>query len=352
MSSLKELREKLQAKLNKTCVIIVANGKTLFTIKDCCKTLKEHIKMKGDVDYYVIFDVPMYEQLNSMGVEKDNKLVVEDLPLVRIVTQTPPMFASRSTYWNMLNLIPKFREYDQGIMISAKVGLGVDITDEMINNGNSFCILNNLAITCTKDYTTGKYMKACNENSCAFEYSEEDLPTYNSVVWGGNIVNMCEKIEEMIERDLSTDILLANPSYYFNKYMWNNKPTKVFKENEDFKNDISLCLEKYNSEINDINKKMNEYDTEHPEKEVPDKNPNNPMYETLPPVVYKRVSYDETTAIKVLNLEPDYTVLLVSKSQRQPITFAIDVEEPAEKVEEKVEESTEKVEEPAEEKSE
>lgn len=321
MSSLKDLREKLQAKLNKTCVIVVVNSRAINTIKDCCASLKEHIKMKGDVEYFLMFEVPLYEQISSMGTEVDNKIVINDIPLLRVVTQCPPMFASRSTYWNMLNLIPKFREFDQGIMISSKVGLGIDITDDMISNGNSFAILNDIAITCTKDYTTGKYMKCCNENSCAYEYTEDDLPTYNSVVWGGNIVEMSKTIEEMIEKDLTTDILLANASYYFNKYMWSHKPTKVFKETEDFKNDISMCLDKHNAEITAINKKLNDYDTAHPEKEVKDKNVNSPLYENLPPVYLERVSYDDTAAIRVLNTDQDYVVILLSKSQKQPIIF-------------------------------
>lgn len=321
MSSLQKLREKLQAKMNRTCIIIVANGKAISTIKECCKSLKEHIKMTSTVEYFCIFDVPMYEQLNAMGVEEDNKLIIEGIPLNRIVTQCPPMFASRSTYWNMLNLIPKFREFDQGIMISSKIGLGIDITDDMISGNNSFCIVTETPITCSKDFTTGKYIPSCNENSNAYEYSEEDLPNYNNVIWGGNIVKMAMTIEEMIEKDITTDILLYNPTYYFNKYMWNNKPTKVFNEKEDFKNDISLCLDHYNAEITEINKKMVEYDNEHPEKEVKDKNPNNPAYETLPPVTYKRIPYDDSTPIRVLNTEQEYTVLLISKSQRQPIVF-------------------------------
>ena len=321
MSSLKDLREKLQAKLNKTCVIIVLNNRSINTIKDCCASLKEHIKMKGDVEYFVIFDVPIYEQLATMGTESDNKLVISDIPLTRIVTQCPPIFSSRSTYWTMLNLVPKFLEFDQGIMISSKIAIGIDITDDMISNGNSFAIENELCITCTKDYTTGKYMKCCNENSCAYEYTEEDLPTYNNIIWGGNIVEMCKKIEEMIEKDLSTDILLANASYYFDKYMWSNKPTKVFKENVDFKNDIPMCLDMHTAEITEINKCLNEYVAAHPEKAISENNPNSPLLENLPPKYFERASYSDDTPIRVLNNDQEYVVLLCSKCQRQPIIF-------------------------------
>lgn len=319
--SLEDLRNKLQAKLKKSCVIIVANGKAMTTLKECCKSLKEHIKLTNDVDYYCIFDLPMFDQLNEMGVEKDGKWFVEDLSITRIITQCPPIFASRSTYWNMLNLIPKFHEYDSGIMISSKVGLGKDITDDMINNGASFTIRNNISITCTKDFTTGQYMRSCNEDSSAYKYSEEDLPTYNNVIWGGDIVACCTEVENMIENDLNNNILLANPSYYFNKYLWNHKPTIEWLENIDFQNDIQLCLDKWRTEIDKLNKTMVEYDTAHPEKEVKDKNPNNPAYENLPPVSYKRVSYDDNVAVKILNTDPEYTVLLMSKSQRQFIKF-------------------------------
>lgn len=358
MSSLKELREKLQAKLHKTCVAIVANGRTMFTIKECCKSLKEHMKVKGDVDYYVFFDVNMYDQLSSMGVEENNKLVISDIPLIRIPTQCPPMFASRSTYWNMLALIHKFKEYDQGMMISSKIGIGIDITDDMISNNNSFTIMNDICITCTKDYTTGQYMKCCNENSMAYEYSEDDLPTYNSVIWGGNLVNMCEKINAMIESDLTTDILLANPSYYFNKYLWNNKPTKVFKVEQDFKNDLSMCIEHYKSEFDKIDAQMKEYEKEHPDKVVQDRNVNNPMLENLPPIYLKRIHYEENTPFKVLNLEHEYHAIIVSGCQRQSVFFVDklpeQVAEPVEKTEvtekpvENVAEKTEPVEKVAE----
>ena len=340
MSTLKELREKLQAKLNKSCVVIILNNRSISTIKDCCASLKEHIKMKGDVEYFVVFDVPLYEQLNALGTESDNKLVINDIPLTRVVTQCPPMFASRSTYWTLLNLIPKFMEFDQGIIISSKIAINIDITDDMINNGNSFAIENEICVTCTKDYTTGKYMKCCNENSCAYEYTEEDLPTYNNVFWGGNIVDMCKKVEEMIENDLNSDILLSNASYYFDKYMWNNKPTKVFKENVDFKNDIALCLDKHNKEITEINKTLNDYSNEHPDKVVNDNNPNSPLLENLPPIYFERVTYDADTPIRIINVDQEYVVLLISKCQRQPIIFVPKDQIPLDTVKEDVAEET------------
>lgn len=339
MSSLKDLREKLQAKLNKTCVIIVVNNRSINTVKECCASLKEHIKVKGDVEYFLMFEVPLYEQLAAMGTESDNKLVINDIPLTRVVTQCPPMFASRSTYWSMLNLIPKFLEFDQGIMISSKVGLGIDITDDMINNGNSFAIENEMCITCTKDYTNGSYMKCCNENSCAYEYTEEDLHTYNNVIWGGNIVEMCKSIEDMIEKDLSTDILLANASYYFDKYMWNNKPTKVFKENVDFKNDITLCLDTYNKEITAINNTLNDYVTAHPDKAISENNPNSPLLENLPPKYFERVTYGNDVPIRVINDDQEYLVLLCSRCQRQPIIFVPKEKLPLETVKEEPEDA-------------
>lgn len=342
MSSLRDLREKLQAKFNKTCVVIILNTRSISTIKDCCASLKEHIKLKGDVEYFVIFEVPVYEQLSAMGTESDNKLVISDIPLTRVVTQCPPMFATRSTYWSMLNLIPKFLEFDQGVMLSSKVAINFDITDDMINNGNSFAIENELCITCTKDYTSGKYMKCCNENSSAYEYTEDDLPTYNNVIWGGNIVDMCKKVEEMIENDLNADILLSNASYYFDKYMWSNKPTKVFKENVDFKNDIALCLDKYNKEITEINKTLNDYSAAHPDKAVNDNNPNNPLLEDLPPKYFERISYDDGTPIRIINSDQEYVVLLISKCQRQPIIFVPRDKLPLDTVtEEAAEETTE-----------
>ena len=339
MSSLKDLREKLQAKLNKTCVIIVVNNRSINTVKECCASLKEHIKVKGDVEYFLMFEVPLYEQLAAMGTESDNKLVINDIPLTRVVTQCPPMFASRSTYWSMLNLIPKFLEFDQGIMISSKIGLGIDITDDMINNGNSFAIENEMCITCTKDYTNGSYMKCCNENSCAYEYTEEDLHTYNNVIWGGNIVEMCKSIEDMIEKDLSTDILLANASYYFDKYMWNNKPTKVFIENVDFKNDITLCLDTYNKEITAINNTLNDYVTAHPDKAISENNPNSPLLENLPPKYFKRVTYGNDVPIRVINDDQEYVVLLCSRCQRQPIIIVPIEKLPLETVKEEPEDA-------------
>lgn len=319
--SLEDLRNKLQAKLKKSCVVIVANGQAMATLKECCKSLKEHIKLTHDVDFYCTFDLPMLDQINEMGVDKDGEWIVEGLPITRVVTQCPPIFASRSTYWNMLHMIPKFREYDSGIMISSKVGLGKDITDDMITDGASFTIRNNICITCTKDYTTGQYMRACTEDSSAYKYSEEDLPTYNNVIWGGDIVTCCTEVEDMIEKDLSNNILLANPSYYFNKYLWSHKPTIEWIENVDYQNDIQLCIDKWKPEIDKLNKAMMEYDTAHPEKEIKDKNPNNPAYENLPPVTYKRVPYGDDVALKILNTDQEYTVLLLSKSQRQFIKF-------------------------------
>ena len=48
---------------------------------------------------------------------------------------------------------------------------------------------------------------------------------------------------------------------------------------------------------------------------------NSPLYENLPPVYLERVSYDDTAAIRVLNSDQDYVVILLSKSQKQPIIF-------------------------------
>lgn len=318
---MESLRDKLQAKLKKTCVIIHANGKALFTLKQCVASLKEHLKIDNAIDYFVLFDFPMFEQLNAMGEERDGKWYIEDVPVGRVITQCPVPFASRAIYWHILNLIPNFNDYDSGIMISSKVALGKDITADMISDGNSLAIRNTIAITCTKDYTNGEYMRACTDDSSAFQYSEEDLPTYNNVLFGGNIVDCVSKIEVMIEQDLQQNILLANPIYYYSKYLWNNKPTIEWKENVDFMNDIQICLDHYKDKIDEINKEMNQYDADHPEKEVPDKNPNNPAYENREPISLKRIPYSDDVALKVLNTENEYNVMLISKSQRQVFKF-------------------------------
>lgn len=315
------LRNKLQAKLKKTIIVIIANGKALFTLKDCVKSLKQHIKISNKIDYFVMFDLPMFEQLNNMGTEKEGIFYIEDIPITRVVTQCPIPFASRSTYWNILNLIPSFKDYDSGIMISSKIAIGKDITDDMINDGNSFVIRNNINITCTKNYTNGDYIPPCKDDSTAFKFSEEDLPSYNNVLYGGNIVHCCATIESMIEQDMQQDILLNNPMYYFSKYVWDNKPTIEYVENIDFVNDIQINLDHYKEDIDKINKEMVDYDTAHPEKEVADKNPNNPAYENREPVSFKRINYPDTIAIRVINTPQEYNVLLMSKSQRQLIKF-------------------------------
>lgn len=318
------LRNKLQAKLKKTIIVIIANGKALFTLKECVKSLKKHIKISNKVDYFVLFDLPMFEQLNNMGVEKEGIYYIEDIPITRVVTQCPIPFASRSTYWNIINLIPSFNDYDSGIMISSKIAIGKDITDDMINDGNSIVIKNNICITCNKNYTNGEYIRACTDDSTAFKYSEEDLPTYNNVLYGGNIVQCCNTIETMIEQDMQQNILLSNPLYYYCKYVWDNKPTIEYVENTDFINDIQINLDHYKEYIDKINKEMVDYDNAHPEKEVADKNPNNPAYENREPVSFKRINYPDNVAAMVINTPQEYNVLLMSKSQRQLIKFEED----------------------------
>ena len=341
---MESLRNKLQAKLKKTVVVIIANGKSLFTLKECVQSLKDHLKITNKIDYFVMFDLPMFEHLNNLGEEKEGIYYINDVPITRVVTQCPIPFASRSTYWNIVNLIPSFQEYDSGIMISSKIALGKDITDEMIYDGNSFAVRNNIYITCNKNYTNGEYLPSCNEDSSAYKYSEEDLPTYNNILYGGNIVECCNAVETMIEQDLQVNILLNNPMYYYSKYLWEHKPTVEYVENIDFVNDIQINLDHYKEDIDKINKEMVDYDAAHPEKEVADKNPHNPAYENREPVVFKRVPYPDTIAVKVINTPQEYNVLLMSKSQRQLIKFeepAEPVEQPAEQVAEPVEQKSE-----------
>lgn len=324
---MESLRNKLQAKLKKTIVIIIANGKSLFTLKECVQSLKKHIKIDNKIDYFVMFDLPMFEHINKFGEEKEGVFYIDEIPITRVVTQCPIPFASRSTYWNIVNLIPSFNEYDSGIMISSKIAIATDITEEMINDGNSFAIKNNICITCNKDCSTGEYIPSCPAGSTAYKHSEEDLPTYNNVLWGGNIVQYCNTIEMMIEQDLQQNILLNNPMYYFSKYLWENKPTREYIENIDFVNDIQINLDHYKENIDQINKDMVDYDAAHPEKEVADKNPHNPAYENREPVSFKRVPYPESVVVRVINTPQEYNVLLMSKSQRQLIKFEEEIEE-------------------------
>ena len=334
--SLAKLREKLEESQKKVCVVIFANGRSPDVIVECCRQLREHIHFTH-VDYYCIVEVGLYNHLTSLGKEENGNLVIEGIPLQRLITQCPTAFATRGVYWTLLTLINKFKEYTYGMLLNAKIGLNFDLSDNSLNkmyviqNANNFTKPPIAQSVIAKDFDLTK--------------------SYHSAFWAGNIVEHCETIERMIEQDVVNDVLVFNADYYFSKYIQSySGPMEIelLKEDEDFLNKIKININKNKTQLEAINEKLKEYDAANPDKEVKDRNPNSPEYHTFPEEHMTCYDYPDDMKLYMIADEKDCIVTVLSKAAKCVVKFDLPLEQVEQPVEEPVEQHEQPVEQVAE----
>lgn len=337
--SLAKLREKLEESQKKVCVVIFANGRSPDVIVECCRQLREHIHFTH-VDYYCIVEVGLYNHLTTLGKEENGNLVIEGIPLQRLITQCPTAFATRGVYWTLLTLINKFKEYTYGMLLNAKIGLNFDLSDDSLNkmyviqNANNFTKPPIAQSVIAKDFDLTK--------------------SYHSAFWAGNIVEHSETIERMIEQDVMNDVLVFNADYYFSKYVQNYSgpmEIEILKEDEDFLNKIKININKNKTQLEAINEKLKEYDAANPDKEVKDHNPNSPKYHVFPEEHMTCYDYPDDMKLYMIADEKDCIVTVLSKAAKCVVKFDLPLEQPAEQSaqeEEKVTETVTKPEQPVE----
>ena len=322
--SLAKLREKLEESQKKVCIVIFANGRSPDVIVECCRQLREHIHFTH-VDYYCIVEVGLYNHLTSLGKEENGNLVIEGIPLQRLITQCPTAFATRGVYWTLLTLINKFKEYTYGMLLNAKIGLNFDLSDDSLNkmyviqNANNFTKPPIAQSVIAKDFDLTK--------------------SYHSAFWAGNIVEHCETIERMIEQDVVNDVLVFNADYYFSKYIQSySGPMEIelLKEDEDFLNKIKININKNKTQLEAINEKLKEYDAANPDKEVKDRNPNSPEYHTIPEEHMTCYDYPDDMKLYMIADEKDCIVTVLSKAAKCVVKFDLPPEQDAEPVAEPV----------------
>ena len=322
--SLAKLREKLEESQKKVCIVIFANGRSPDVIVECCRQLREHIHFTH-VDYYCIVEVGLYNHLTSLGKEENGNLVIEGIPLQRLITQCPTAFATRGVYWTLLTLINKFKEYTYGMLLNAKIGLNFDLSDDSLNkmyviqNANNFTKPPIAQSVIAKDFDLTK--------------------SYHSAFWAGNIVEHCETIERMIEQDVVNDVLVFNADYYFSKYIQSySGPMEIelLKEDEDFLNKIKININKNKTQLEAINEKLKEYDAANPDKEVKDRNPNSPEYHTFPEEHMTCYDYPDDMKLYMIADEKDCIVTVLSKAAKCVVKFDLPPEQDAEPVAEPV----------------
>lgn len=330
--SLAKLREKLEESQKKVCVVIFANGRSPDVIVECCRQLREHIHFTH-VDYYCIVEVGLYNHLTTLGKEENGNLVIEGIPLQRLITQCPTAFATRGVYWTLLTLINKFKEYTYGMLLNAKIGLNFDLSDDSLNkmyviqNANNFTKPPIAQSVIAKDFDLTK--------------------SYHSAFWAGNIVEHCETIERMIEQDVVNDVLVFNADYYFSKYIQSySGPMEIelLKEDEDFLNKIKININKNKTQLEAINEKLKEYDAANPDKEVKDRNPNSPEYHVFPEEHMTCYDYPDDMKLYMIADEKDCIVTVLSKAAKCVVKFDLPLEQVAEEtepVEEPVKQETE-----------
>lgn len=308
--SLTEFRETFESQ-RRSCVIVFVNNHDPSTVEECFDHLHDHIKL-SNVDYYLVLEAAMYETINKIGtVEKrDDKeyFVVKGVPTIRIITQNPPLFATRAVYWSILALVPNFKEYSYGVLMNSKIALMYDIDDSAYD-------------TTTVVQSATKVPVPSRSSVCAKGIAENitEIDLYNSSFWAGDIVTLVTNAEKLIEEDCRNNVLLSNTDYYFSNCV--KDPTTVIVEDKEFLNILKLSVNENKSTIDGLYNEMSEYDKKHPEIQLDGKNPSDERYYVFAEQHLPCYEYPSSTKLAMIIPKNERIVTILSKSAKRLVYF-------------------------------
>ena len=308
--SLTDFRETFESQ-RRSCVIVFVNNHDPSTVEECFDHLHDHIKL-SNVDYYLVLEAAMYETINKIGtVEKrDDKeyFVVKGVPTIRIITQNPPLFATRAVYWSILALVPNFKEYSYGVLMNSKIALMYDIDDSAYD-------------TTTVVQSAAKVPVPSRSSVCAKGIAENitEIDLYNSSFWAGDIVTLVTNAEKLIEEDCRNNVLLSNTDYYFSNCV--KDPTTVIVEDKEFLNILKLSVNENKSTIDGLYNEMSEYDKKHPEIQLDGKNPSDERYYVFAEQHLPCYEYPSSTKLAMIIPKNERIVTILSKSAKRLVYF-------------------------------
>ena len=308
--SLTDFRETFESQ-RRSCVIVFVNNHDPSTVEECFDHLHDHIKL-SNVDYYLVLEAAMYETINKIGtVEKrDDKeyFVVKGVPTIRIITQNPPLFATRAVYWSILALVPNFKEYSYGVLMNSKIALMYDIDDSAYD-------------TSTVVQSAAKVPVPSRSSVCAKGIAEDvtEMDLYNSSFWAGDIVTLVTNAEKLIEEDCRNNVLLSNTDYYFSNCV--KDPTTVIMEDKEFLNILKLSVNENKSTIDGLYNEMSEYDKKHPEIQLDGKNPSDERYYVFAEQHLPCYEYPSSTKLAMIIPKNERIVTILSKSAKRMVYF-------------------------------
>lgn len=308
--SLTDFRETFESQ-RRSCVIVFVNNHDPSTVEECFDHLHDHIKL-SNVDYYLVLEAAMYETINKIGtVEKrDDKeyFVVKGVPTIRIITQNPPLFATRAVYWSILALVPNFKEYSYGVLMNSKIALMYDIDDSAYD-------------TTTVVQSAAKVPVPSRSSVCAKGIAENttEIDLYNSSFWAGDIVTLVTNAEKLIEEDCRNNVLLSNTDYYFSNCV--KDPTTIIMEDKEFLNILKLSVNENKSTIDGLYNEMSEYDKKHPEIQLDGKNPSDERYYVFAEQHLPCYEYPSSTKLAMIIPENERIVTILSKSAKRLVYF-------------------------------
>lgn len=308
--SLTDFRETFESQ-RRSCVIVFVNNHDPSTVEECFDHLHDHIKL-SNVDYYLVLEAAMYETINKIGtVEKcDDKeyFVVKGVPTIRIITQNPPLFATRAVYWSILALVPNFKEYSYGVLMNSKIALMYDIDDSAYD-------------TTTVVQSAAKVPVPSRSSVCAKGIAENitEIDLYNSSFWAGDIVTLVTNAEKMIEEDCRNNVLLSNTDYYFSNCV--KDPTTIIMEDKEFLNILKLSVNENKSTIDGLYNEMSEYDKKHPEIQLDGKNPSDERYYVFAEQHLPCYEYPSSTKLAMIIPKNERIVTILSKSAKRLVYF-------------------------------
>ena len=308
--SLTDFRQTFESQ-RRSCVIVFVNNHDPTTVEECFDHLHDHIKLTT-VDYFLVLEAAMYETINKIGtVEKrDDKeyFVIKGVPTIRIITQNPPLFATRAVYWSILALVPNFKEYSYGVLMNSKIALMYDIDDSAYD-------------TTTAVQNAAKVPVPSRSSVCAKEIAEDvtEIDLYNSSFWAGDIVTLVTNAEKLIEEDCRNNVLLNNTDYYFSKCV--KDPTTVIVEDKEFLNILKLSVNENKSTIDGLYNEMSVYDKKHPEIQLDGKNPSDERYYLFAEQHLPCYEYPSSTKLAMIIPKNERIVTILSKSAKRIVYF-------------------------------
>lgn len=308
--SLTDFRQTFESQ-RRSCVIVFVNNHDPTTVEECFDHLHDHIKLTT-VDYFLVLEAAMYETINKIGtVEKrDDKeyFVIKGVPTIRIITQNPPLFATRAVYWSILALVPNFKEYSYGVLMNSKIALMYDIDDSAYD-------------TTTAVQNAAKVPVPSRSSICAKGIAEDvtEIDLYNSSFWAGDIVTLVTNAEKLIEEDCRNNVLLNNTDYYFSKCV--KDPTTVIVEDKEFLNILKLSVNENKSTIDGLYNEMSEYDKKHPEIQLDGKNPSDERYYLFAEQHLPCYEYPSSTKLAMIIPKNERIVTILSKSAKRLVYF-------------------------------